>query len=991
MSTSLILGTVGAAVGFAIGGVQGAQIGFTVGSTVGAAIDAPDGPSPGDLAAPDIQEGAQLVRPYGTVRLPCNPVSWSAYTATANDTGGKGGPPEGSAGYTYTVDGLFTIAHRVPSMPLIAITRVWVNKKLEQTFRSDSTAGSIAASVAAEWCTSCTLYAGGPSQTPPPAYEDRVGIANASAYRNTATVEIIGLNCGGSKSPPLVEVEVITAGTQASSTALTLLQSRFVGASATDESAYARGAPTQSGGVVSAGAFTVNRDNAANPFTPSFLEYQPAGFQSNGTDALTFELFSNFVSNPNVQYIIFAEIVTNSGFYRFGYSVTSGQVVFDSSDFGVQYIGGPVSGNTHFAVVFSSSTIRSYINGILIYAAGGGVPNTSQLRVRIGDPAGYSSGTTNFVISGFRVRQEEVYTGSSFTPPTVIPPPDVGTASWTPGLVDLQAIVNAELALNTAIETADHDTTNLAGVTVRGFKAVGPAGKTIAELGDIFYFDCVPANPIRYKRRSASSSGTILNIDTGAAVDQAGDPFTGLKIGNDVERPSVVGLSAPNASADHDPVFRRGDRLATEGPEVQRVRTEVELTPAEVQGRALAMALMARASAHTAEFGLSDKYAAAEPGDSYSVYDDLGNLAALLIRSLTYADGVKQLRWELNDTSALVETGITDTAYTPSLVVVAPVDSSLVAIDGPIMQDADDDAGHYTAVEGVGTASYPGGRVRRSVDNLDFTEIATIHPSESVVGIASTVLANWAGGYVWDEVSSVTVVVGNGQTLASSTRDAMQASSTINTAFLGVHGRWEVIRFRTATLGAAATYTLTGLLRGVRGTEANMGNHAAADTFVLATAAGLRRASMEVAAIGQTRYLKAVTDGRPAASATSVTFVNSGRGLLPFSPTNLRAVRDGSANITFSIDRRPRKFPRYGGSGGSYTPPADAGETYEMDVYSTSGYTTVLRTLTSSTTSFTYSAANQSTDFGSTQATVYTRSYTKSPITGRGHYLQASA
>ena len=104
---------------------------------------------------------------------------------------------------------------------------------------------------------------------------------------------------------------------------------------------------------------------------------------------------------------------------------------------------------------------------------------------------------------------------------------------------------------------------------------------------------------------------------------------------------------------------------------------------------------------------------------------------------------------------------------------------------------------------------------------------------------------------------------------------------------------------------------------------------------------GLRRMSDEISTLGQTRYLKAVTNGRSAAAVTSETFTNTGNGLRPFSPTNLRATRDGSANITFTINRRPRLFMRYGGTGGSYVPPADTGERYELDVYATSGYATV--------------------------------------------------
>lgn len=984
-----VLGTVAAAATFVVtgGNIQATQLAYTIGSTIEGVVNRPDGPSPGDLSAPQIQEGAQLVRPYGTVLLTVNPVSVSDYTATANDTGGKGGPPEGSAGYTYTLDVLGVIAQRVPSMPIIAITRVWVNKKLVQTFRYDSTTASLEASGDTDAYTSITLYPGGSAQTPPPEYETRVGTANASAYRNVATVEIIGLNCGGSKSPPLVEVEVITAGTQGESDALTLLQSRFVGSSASDESAYAWGAPSGSGGTLSEGNFAIAGSG------PEYRYYTFGGLASNGTDALTIEAIA-YVNSTNNTFPIIRFVPNDAdqaNYYSINFRNFNDIEFDDNGGFGQEYIGTTTS-PVHVAIVLSSTGMRVYIGGALVYEnAGNFTPGTQQFGLYIGVMFDISPNYGDYGITGFRVRQEEVYTGANFAPPSVIPPPDGGLNYWTPGTEDLQDIVNAELAMNPAIVTADHDTTDLSGVPVRGFKAAGPPGKTIAELGDIFYFDCVPGNPIRYQLRGAPVVGTIQNEDTGVGVDEAGQPFTGLKIGNDVERPSVIGLSAPNASADHEPVFRRGDRLTTEGPDVKKIRTEVELTPAEVQGRALAMTLMERASAHTAEYGLSDRYAAAEPGDAYYVYDDQGNLYNKFIRSLTYQDGVKECKWELNDTSALVETGITDDNYTPSLIVAAPVDSNLVAIDGPIVRDADDDPGFYTAIEGEGTEDYPGGIVRRSTDNLDFSEIATAHPTESVVGAATTALANWTGGYVWDEVSSVTVVVGDGQTLSSSTHAAMQADRNVNSAFIGVHGRWEVIRFRTATLGATATYTLTGLLRGMRGTEAHMGTHAVGDTFVLMTYAGLRRASGEVADIGQVRYLKAVTNGRPAASATSESFTNEAVGLLPFSPVGFTVERDASNNCTLGWTRRTRLFTRIGGTGGSYAPLGEATEAYEVDVYSTSGYVTVVRTISATSETAAYSAAQQTSDALTPGDPLYVRVYQISAAVGRGSYLQATA
>ena len=94
---------------------------------------------------------------------------------------------------------------------------------------------------------------------------------------------------------------------------------------------------------------------------------------------------------------------------------------------------------------------------------------------------------------------------------------------------------------------------------------------------------------------------------------------------------------------------------------------------------------------------------------------------------------------------------------------------------------------------------------------------------------------------------------------------------------------------------------------------------------------------------------------------------------------------------TRPIATAQRLLTRYGGAGGSYTPLGEDSERYEIDIYATSGYATVVRTISATSESVAYSAADQTTDFGSVQATVYARVYQLSVAVGRGHYLQETA
>jgi hypothetical protein len=207
-----------------------------------------------------------------------------------------------------------------------------------------------------------------------------------------------------------------------------LLQSRFVGANDDDESAYLHGSPGVVGaGVVGSGIYTVNTNNTATPFAPAYLDYDFATVVPNGTDAVTVEVIVECVAVPNVTGITALTFIPNvleDDFHGLNFGYGNGTPVYENQGFGSEYVGSPTSGPAHYAIVLSSTGLRVYFAGIkVLEALGDSTPTANQMQLILGDQNGYSEGTTHLIFHGFRVIQEEVYTGDSFTPPTVIPPP----------------------------------------------------------------------------------------------------------------------------------------------------------------------------------------------------------------------------------------------------------------------------------------------------------------------------------------------------------------------------------------------------------------------------------------------------------------------------------------------------------------------------------------------------------------------------------------
>jgi hypothetical protein len=936
MTTSSILGVVGAGIGFAVGGPAGAKWGYLAGSTLGAIVDRPDGPSPGDLSAPQIAEGSLLSRSYGTTLHAANPVSVSEFTATANDTGGKGGPPKGSAGYTYSLDMLCTVTDVTDDANRPThVSRVFVNKKLVDVRLASASSASLVASADTTAYTSLTFYDGAANQDPPPVYEAREGVGDVPAYRWQTTVEIVGLNCGGSKTIPVVEVELVkgTAGD-----AIWRNHVTFGDDTAADTSYYnATPSITGTEGVdytISDGVF-----EALNGAGTSALEW--SGTHLHPQDGVPITLQAKGCLTVTEQGNTPSLYEYGSGTFVFVIGCNSSFMV-DGWRFNIRHPGdssgsfyGPVFaiGEKHHCELIvtpaitgttvTGGTIDIYIDGLVIDSQS---ISTSTIHPTVGF-AQILSTATGFTSEGIQVE----YAGTAFaalhsanfTPPDDLPPAD--QPAVIPGPVDLEDVVKAELSINPAIDLADWDTSELAGTEVRGFTAVGMPAKTIAELGDIFYFDLVPGRPNRFQFRGGASSGTIANVDTGVAVDEAKEAFAGLSQDNDTEKVAVVGLSAPNASSDHEPVFRRGDRLTTEGADIEKRRTEVGLTPAETQGRALAATLMNRAMGFTAQYGLSDKYAAAEPGDNYTAVDDQGNTYNKIIRALTYADGVRDVKWELNDVSALIETGITDGNYTPSIVVTAPAVPLLYLFDSPILRDADDGHGIYAAVTASG--DWQGAELFLSRDDVTYESVGTF-ANRGVVGTA-TELGDFTG-WTWDTANSMTVTLDAGTDgLTASTKAAIEADATVNVALVGSHEQWEAVRFANASLLGAETYLLSDFLRGQFGTEHANAEHELGDTFVLMRTTGVIRVPLTSGDLGNVIYLKAAPPGVALSAVTAQSIEYTAEGLKPYAPVDLH-VEEESGSTVVSWNRRSR----FASSLFGVAPPlGETSESYDVELY----------------------------------------------------------
>lgn len=550
--------------------------------------------------------------------------------------------------------------------------------------------------------------------------------------------------------------------------------------------------------------------------------------------------------------------------------------------------------------------------------------------------------------------------------------------------------VVSRLCLRAGLTAGQIDVTELSSIT-RNVRALAVGQVTASRssleiLAAAYFFNASMSDKIYFRPRGSSSVVTIPYVDL-AAFESGGSAPEPLvkKLRTDIELPAHFSLSHLNASGDYLPATQLSDRLATAVTNtVNNIQVPLALTPAEGKGIVDAIALDAQVSLMGTRLTLLGNYARLEPPDVVVATDSDGSLFRLRLERKRDAYPLLEFDAVLDDASALSSTGITSLAYTDSITVTAVPATELELMDIPILRDADDDAGFYAAARGV-SSPWPGAVIYGSRDDVQFEEKALVTES-AVMGTCSTMLGNWSGGRVFDEINTVTVDISYG-TLTSSTRDTLLNNQTVNAMLIGS----EVIQFRDATLVSVGRYTLSGLLRGGRGTEWAMTGHATGERCVKLSMTGLRRVYNDLFDLGLRRYYLGVSIGRRLDSATSETFTNNGVGLEPFSPFDLRATRDGSGNITFTWQRRTRLAVRVIGTLGISIPLGEDSEAYDLQVWNGSGYTTLKRTITATTTSAGYTSAEQTTDFGSNQNPVYCRVYQRSAQVGLGYKLEASA
>lgn len=511
----------------------------------------------------------------------------------------------------------------------------------------------------------------------------------------------------------------------------------------------------------------------------------------------------------------------------------------------------------------------------------------------------------------------------------------------------------------------------------------------ISSLRPFGYFDGVESGgQLKFPRRGKASVAELTVDDLGAHAAGTPEPEQIVQpvYVDDVELPRAVRVTY----IDKDSEYQRGQQTRGRVTVASKNALDVEVPvvmsadkAAQIRDVLLAERWIGRET-YTTE--ARPQFMALEAGDAV-VIPLRGETQRALITSVRFRPGGrKELTLRRDDASPYYPTA----TGVPSGIGERPLqalgDTTLVVIDGPALVEEHDEAGVYLAARGEGER-WRGCGVFQSTDGGEnYSRITTIDGASTMGHITSALPE---GPYhLWDRANVIEVTLDTG-TLESRTEEAVAGGA--NPAWVGHPDRgWELVLFADAVLTGTdeqgrSVYNVSTFLRGRQGTEWVIGSSMANDYFILARTCV--RLPLNSSQIGVPRIFKAVSFGKLVESGPEQNVTPAGVALECYAPTLVKGQRDGSGNLDIYAVRRARPSGEWNDS--DFVPLNEESEAYEIDVLDLGSPGGVVRTLSGSSFPIPYSAADQTADFGSPQASIAVVVYQLSATVGRGYPTEA--
>lgn len=538
-------------------------------------------------------------------------------------------------------------------------------------------------------------------------------------------------------------------------------------------------------------------------------------------------------------------------------------------------------------------------------------------------------------------------------------------------LADLVARILAEHGFT------DLDANLLEGV-VPGYviDRIMSAREALQPLELSYFFDAIESGS-RIVFRHRGAAGPVAELTEEGLVERrnAASLLT-LVRAQETELPASAKVLYVGAGNDYQQAVVEARRLAGASGRVAQADLAVVLEAEEAAAMVESWLFEAWSSRERASFTLPPSRLALEPGDVVSLERE----GRSRLYRITEVGEHGERDIEALSIDPAIYAPIRASERPPRLPGPLPAGQPLAEfLDLPLLRGDEPEHAAYVA---AAQSPWPGAIAFYSSPEAAGYSLRALATAPAVMGTTLDPLPAGPAGRL-DRATRVRVLLDGGE-LASVTPLQLLAGANAAAIRRG-DGDWEVVQFESAVLLAPLTYELSGFLRGQAGSEAGMPALLAAGArFVLLNGA-LARIDLAAAEVGLPYTWRYGPANRDLGDAGYVERIHAfiGLGRRPLAPVHVRGTRSGG-DLTLTWVRRTR----VGGDSwdAAEVPLGEDAERYEVDILDG---TTVKRTLASATPSVTYTAAQQTADFGGPQATLSVRIYQLGAAWGRGSVAAA--
>ena len=521
-------------------------------------------------------------------------------------------------------------------------------------------------------------------------------------------------------------------------------------------------------------------------------------------------------------------------------------------------------------------------------------------------------------------------------------------------------------------------------VSVTGFKVMGnmSARAMLEKLAIVYRFDISESGgKIRFVSFKTTPDITIEYEDMGCGLDEAAKPLRETRA-EPWELPRQINLNYfdPSNSMNYQNATIIVRRENSKSSNIVDLQTDNVMTQ-DFAGK-LAKAEMRRrwVERDSFELTLPLKYLALEPSDVIALPTEFGSQELKITKIDLSPQGLLSIsgRKSFQETIPNSPTPPDPGGWTPELPSSTVYAAVFFPLDLPLLFNNDDENGFYAVSFFPPSDGQVG--IYTSQNNDSYSLYGKINRGSITGKIVSGELLASVHPEIWDDASQITIELSySGHELSSKT-DA-QVLNGENSVLIGD----EIVQFVNVELQSDGRYILSRFLRGRKGTEHNMVGQTTNTRFIMLSSDRYYRFSQDYSLLNVPIYYKALGAGEASLGGKPIMlFANTGIAWKCYSVAHLQSTKESNGDFYFSWVRRARK--NAGWNSYEDVPLDETSESYEIDIYdSPASSQNLIATKTVSNPYYTYTLANQITDFGSAPTENFEIIVYQIGKTGRGY------